>query len=444
MSKIKTLTVSNLKAVSQQTADFNGCTAIITGGNNRGKTSFLRSLFDRVRGIKPDKVLHDGETEGFAEATLTTGEKIKWEFNDKGKGFKEKLTYITEKDIRTPLSVELRNRFFPETFDVDSFLAAQPKKQREILQDLAGLDFTSIDARYKTAYEARTAANTLASNAATLFGAAVMPEKVIAIDLTTLQAEKEEIRKGLIDTYLANKKVNDEARTAYNVQIMDAQNEFNAAKLDMDEKNNKKSRAHELLRMLTEFGYVGSEVKAWVESLPFIKEVKMRELVEPAYIPELPDNAPLLAIETKIEAAHQQNRDAATYNAWVALQTKKNESATIANEADEAVKVIEQERMDLIKTANMPQGFSFTDEGIAYNGMAFTREQLSSSGIYIAALKLASMKMGEVRCLHFDASFLDNNSLAEIEKWANEQDLQLLIEQPDRSGGEIEYQLITT
>lgn len=41
MSKVKRITVSNLKAVSELTADFNGCTAIITGGNNKGKTSFL-------------------------------------------------------------------------------------------------------------------------------------------------------------------------------------------------------------------------------------------------------------------------------------------------------------------------------------------------------------------------------------------------------------------
>ena len=66
MSKVKRITVSNLKAVSELTADFNGCTAIITGGNNKGKTSFLRSLPDRLRQQKPDKILKEGEVEGFA------------------------------------------------------------------------------------------------------------------------------------------------------------------------------------------------------------------------------------------------------------------------------------------------------------------------------------------------------------------------------------------
>ena len=91
----------------------------------------------------------------------------------------------------------------------------------------------------------------------------------------------------------------------------------------------------------------------------------------------------------------------------------------------------------------MPDGFGFDDDGITYNGFAFNKEQLSSSGIYIAALKLAALGLGEVKTLHFDASFLDKNSLAEIETWANDNNLQLLIERPDFEGGEIEYQIIS-
>lgn len=91
----------------------------------------------------------------------------------------------------------------------------------------------------------------------------------------------------------------------------------------------------------------------------------------------------------------------------------------------------------------MPEGFCFDDDGITYKGLPFNKESLSSSAIYIAALKLAALGLGEVKMLHFDASYLDKNSLAEIEDWAKENDLQLLIERPDFDGGEIEYQLIS-
>lgn len=455
MSKVKKITVSNLKAISQQVANFDGCTAIVTGANNSGKTTLLRSLFDRCRtnGIKADKVLKDGESEGFNEIELTTGEKLRWEFNDKGKGFKEKLTYITEKDIKTSLTSELRARFLPETFDVDAFLAATPQKQRKVLQDLAGLDFTDIDTRYSEAYKERTAANTRAADAATLLNATVMPVKAAVVEIGPLNEKKEKVRGELNQKYLDNKAANEITRNSWQMDCDLARNTV----IDFNKIQKEKLYAIQhiegyrdrILNIMVEVDGL-SELVDLTKLIEFITNMPQPEpdkiyvpVPEPEYIPELPDNTPLLDIETKIDAAHEQNRKAALYSSWLEFQKKKDETAKAAIEANNKVTAIEAERMDLIKTANMPEGFTFTDEGIAYNGLSFTREQLSSSGIYIAALKLASMNIGEIRTLHFDASFLDKNSLAEIEQWASANDLQLLIERPDFEGGEIEYQLIT-
>lgn len=79
---------------------------------------------------------------------------------------------------------------------------------------------------------------------------------------------------------------------------------------------------------------------------------------------------------------------------------------------------------------------------ITVDGFPLDRNQLSTSKLYTAALRIASMNLGEVKTLYFDASFLDNNSLRDIYQWAEAQDLQLLIERPDLDGGDIEYQLI--
>ena len=125
MTKIKKITVSNLKALSSLTADFNGCTAIITGRNNSGKTSFLRALSDRLKSIKAP-VLKQGEKEGFYEMELTSGEKLVWTFDTK----KEKLTLITEKNIKTSITKEIGQTYFPKVFDVDKFLTDEPSKQK--------------------------------------------------------------------------------------------------------------------------------------------------------------------------------------------------------------------------------------------------------------------------------------------------------------------------
>lgn len=443
MSKVNTIRVWNYKAIESQNIDLNGCSCIVTARNDAGKSSLLKGMFERMAGNKAAKIVRNGETEGGYELGLDTGERLLWQFSEGEKGFKEKLTYITEKDIKISLTTELRNRFAPATFDVDEFLVSTPAAQRKTLQDLTGLDFTSIDGRYDTAYKERNAANTRASDAKTLFDAQIAPAKVEMVVMTDLTTKKEAEHTRLNDLYTENKNKNTATRLAAE--------EVNKK---LDDLNLLISASQNALSVLNKCGYDGNEVELFIDKL--IKLVKPKIVlvdmeVSPEYIPkdgepilikERPDDTILKAIDQEIIDATETNRKAKVYTDWLLLQTNVTTTKNLALEADKKVQAITQERLDLIKTANMPEGFAFTDDSITYNGLAFTREQLSSSGIYIAALKLASMKIGEIRCLHFDASFLDNKSLSEIEAWASTQDLQLLIEQPDREGGEITYELL--
>lgn len=440
--KIKRINVHNLKAVSNLTVDFNGCTAVITGGNNKGKTSFLRSTIERIQGTKPQMYLKIDEKDGFGEITMTDGCRFRWDFKEGGK---EKLTYITEKDIKTSATRAICDKYFPATFDVDKFLTDQPQKQRKTLQDLAGLDFKDIDERYDTAFKERTAANTRAADAKTIYEAAVVPPKFEPVELAPLTEKRETVRTALNDQYLKNKQANDVTRNGY-ISALNTYNQNHMAwaseQLIRGNKIKNSKAAHEVLLLN---GYDGPEVQSFINGLTKPEEkYSVQPPVEPKYPDELPDNKDLVAVDEEIEAAHEQNRKAKLYQDWLDLQTKQTSAVENAVKANDKVQAIEKERMDLIKSANMPEGFSFEGDGIAYNGLPFTREQLSSSGIYIAALKLASMKIGEVRSLHFDASFLDKKSLLEIEEWANKNDLQLLIERPDFEGGEIEYQILET
>lgn len=440
MSKIQTITVSNLKAVVNQTGTFNGCSAIITAGNNKGKTSFLRGLADRITGTTPDKPLREGADNGFAEYVLTTGEKLRWEFKEKS----EKLIYITDKEVKAPLTQALRDKFIPAAFDVDKFLQSPPSKQRKTLQDLAGLDFTNIDARYKTAYDERTAANTRYRDQKVRFDGMAVPGKCEAVSIEVLQAAKDAERARLNEVYAKNKQANSEARSAWQrscdvlreeIELFNQQQEVDAMEY---------SGVLDASDTLARFGFTNTDLDKFVaEMLNKIQHQKTyTPLTEPTYIEEMPDRSKLDEIENKITEAHEQNRKADAYKVWLQEQDRTTEYSKLAAEAETKVQAIEKERLTLIQSAKMPEGFSFSDDGILYNGLAFTKEQLSSSGLYIAALKLSAMNIGEIRTLHFDASFLDRESLESIEQWANEQDLQLLIERPAYNGGEITYELI--
>lgn len=398
MSKVKKITVSNLKAVSALTADFNGCTAIITGGNNKGKSSFLKSLPDRLRGLKPELVLRQGEKEGSAELELTTGEKFIWTFDGK----KEKLVFITEKNIPMSVTKDLCKVYFPPVFDVDEFLNSTPKKQKEQLQKITGIDFTEFDRAYKFAYDERTQANARRDNEKARLVLIDPDVPTEPVDLSELEKEFNGIEAHNLryDGIVSGIEMKKGQVKDYEEQIKGIQEKINHLNADItkgnewikEDKNKRKENAAELSDKITK----GRQTNAEVE----------------------------------------KNNQAKKQNDFYAKLVEA------ANECDKEVKRIEAEKLDVIKNASMPDGFGFTDEGITYNGFAFNKEQLSSSSVYIAALKLAATGLGEVKTLHFDASLLDKNSLAEIEKWANENDLQLLIERPDFEGGEIEYQLL--
>jgi hypothetical protein len=405
MTKVKKITVSNLKAVSALTADFNGCTAIITGGNNKGKSSFLKSLPERLRGHKPELILKEGEMEGFAELELTTGEKFLWSFDEK----KEKLAFFTERNIKTSLTKDICNYYFPPVFDVDAFLNSTPKKQKEVLQKLTGIDFTEIDLLYKEAYETRTWENKrLAEEKAKL--------QKIDPDLPAEELPTEELEKEIAGI------------DSHNQRVVDF-----------------KARLEEKKKLVADNENEIEELAAKIKAIQEKNNAIMVDITKGnVWLADDKNKIKLNAEELKAQLAElkAKNKEIAANNQYKKQLEVYNKCEANAKEADADVKRIEAEKLEVIKNASMPDGFGFSDEGITYNGFEFTKEQLSSSGIYIAALKLAALGLGEVKTLHFDASYLDKNSLSEIEQWAADNDLQLLIERPDYEAGEIEYQLL--
>ncbi len=407
MSKIKKISVENLKAISELSVDFKGATCIITGRNNSGKTSFLRSLADRLRGIRPDIILKQGEKDGFYEMELTTGEIFRWEFDKKKSG--EKLIYISERNIPSAVTKDISRHYFPPVFDVDEFLNSAPAKQKKTLQALTGIDFTEFDKLYKDAYDQRTFRNKqyAEEKARGEYVERNLPDEPISTE--TLEKEIARIDAHNMQFKTLEIRVHDKSTQRYEIikeieRLQDVIKNLDVKRLELetqinaggkwiaDEKNKPKENAAELQKQL-------SDIK-------------------------------------------QQNEYIRLNNAAKLQQEKIKKAKDQADLADFEVKKLEVEKLEVIKNASMPEGFGFSDEGITYNGFEFNRQTLSSSGIYIAALKLAALGLGEVKTLHFDASTLDKVSLELIEKWADENDLQLLIELVDRSAGEIVYELV--
>lgn len=401
MSKIKKISVTNLKALSSKSIDFNGATAIITGRNNSGKTTFLRALTDRMRGLKSDNVVKQGEKEGEYILELTSGEKFIWTFDGK----KEKISFITERNIKTSVTKDISSTYFPKVFDVDRFLTEEPAKQRAAIEKIAGIDFTEINKMFAAAYEERTYANRiLKEKEAQRIQFEPGWSTDIAIAVEPMEQEWAKIGEHNL-RYTTVKQRYDEKQKKYEGNII-RRRELVSALEDLDA---------EQMNLETDF----HKAKTWMEDSKFKPK-------DPIQANDL---------KQKIEDAKKNNEAIRAKNAY-------ENALTNAKDAELALEKIANDKKEAIRSSSLPDGFSFEGDTLLYNGFKFDRSSLSSSGIYIAALKLATLGLGEVKTLHFDASYLDKNSLAEIEKWANANDLQLLIERPDFEGGEIEYQII--
>lgn len=428
MSKVQRITIKNFKAIADLSADFKGCTAIITAGNNKGKTSFLKGLIDRIQFSRPEIKVKQGETDGSGELTLTDGSKFIWVFDDKKK---DSLQYVTKDGIKADVTKTLGARFFPPLFDIDRFLQDTPKEQAKQLQKILGVDFTDIDIRYKKAFDSRTDAKKVYEIELAKFKAIGVPEKVEAVDLTELQGKKEAEKKRLNELYVVNKADNDNARNMYDL----ANNEYNIQLSIFAQKLSAIKGAYNILH---ENGYAGTEVVEFIEGHVFGLQVPP----SPKYTIEMPDDKDLQAIDVEILNAANTNQKAQLYANYLAQKELVEKSKERAIADNELVVSIEVEKQKMIEGVSMPAGIAITADGITIDGLPLDRNQISLSKLYCTALRIAAMGLGEVKTLYFDASTLDKITLAEIETWATQNDLQLLIERPDFDGGEITYQLI--
>lgn len=395
--KINTIKIKNIKNVQEFELLLNGGTVLVTAGNNKGKSTILRSLIDRLRGEKPELILKHGEREGYAELELTPiaptekGEKFIWEIKED----KEKLTYITSEGIKTTTIKEISKRYFPDVFDIDKFLQDSPKEQIKTLQKLVGIDFSKLDEEYKAAYTDRQMLNRMCAE-----------EKSKVIDFDETYISKEEIK---VETILA----------------------------EIDVLTSKENKRKELYSDIID---VQRRIENYKREIAAAEEYLKKREDEISVIPSNENKIAQLKEQLLNAAEHNQK----IYEAKAGSKRAKNYLAleNRANEAANKLKQIEASKKELINSANLPAGITIGNEEIKVNGLPLNKNQIGTALLYMTALRLAALQLGKVKTLYFDASTLDKKSLEEILKWAQSQGLQLLIERADYEGGNIKYEII--
>lgn len=416
--KIKKIAVQNIKAIDYKSIDFKWCTAIIMGWNNQWKTTLLRSLYDRIVSKWMSWALRQGEWLGYSMYEFTDGSSLKREINAKGT---EKFIYIDTDWIEKKSWVikEVAEKIFWKWFDIDNFLSLPPRDQSKELERVLGIDITDLKNKYSIAYEQRA---DVKKNLTQYKQYTTKKDVWEYVDVTAKRLELEEIQK-------ANEEVN----------------QYNAvsekSKYDIEAQVDKYS---------TQYDSLFAEEKKLLERLEEIK--KEKEIIEKGTSECQEKYEILLAMKPKetqpidmsiLEEASEINRKISEDQEYNDKCDKRNEIAKQVNELEKLCESLLKEMDDELKKSPLPEWFVFTQDWLHYNGFPLDKKSLSTSALYIASLKLASLAGGELNTQFFDASYLDKESIESVLKRAKENgDLQLLIERPLYEWGEIQYEII--
>jgi hypothetical protein len=269
------------------------------------------------------------------------------------------------------------------SFEPFDFIRKQPREQKKFLMELLGIDLSSIDAEKKH----------------------LLSEKDIA-------AKKYIVLKSQQDKYSS---IGDELERKDSVEIIEKYKDWLRI---AEESRGKRSR----LEFLT--GRV-KELKEELEKSNKELEILRHENLEE---PDLSD------LKKEIEAINEHNKRYEEQKILKQKYKEKNDEAVLENQKGKdlsfKIKALEEKRVSIISNTNMPiDGLNFSEDGLLFEGLPFTEEQLSTSKLIEVGIKIQMALNPSLRIMRIkDGSLLDSETLKIIKNSANENDYQLFIE----------------
>ena len=376
--KIVSLEAENVKHLKAVHIKPDGSAVIIGGDNEQGKTCVLDSIEYALHGAGsiPSKPIRNGQKK--ARVVLDLGKLVVTRtFTSKGTNLtvknKDGATFGSPQAMLDELVGEL-------SFDPLEFSKMDARKQAEVLKQLVGLDFDSLNAKYKKLFDERTAINregkALKSSLDQMMKHDDIPDKEVSIsDLNQEWAKAVEHNQGII---------------------------FKQHDLDND--------VQELAGLKKRVAALTKSVKAQQAALGSTKKVDSQ------------------SVKTKMDEAEQTNsyvRSNRMYNevdAQVSDLRKKSMSLTgkITDLVDKKSEMLEKAKFPI-------KGLAIDEDGVTFEDIPFV--QCSAAQRIRVSVAIGLAMNPELRVLLIrEGSLLDQKNLALIAKMAEKADAQIWIE----------------
>ncbi len=412
--KILNLTAENVKRLVAVDITPAGDVVVIGGANEAGKSSVLDAIAMTLGGktLMCDKPLREGAKSGRSSVKLDNGLTVTRTYGATG------ATAVTITDehgakFSGPQGI-LDKMIGTLTFDPLAFSRLEPAKQADVVRQLAGLDFTKLDALHAGLYQQRTNLNRDVETLKTRrMSAPTHPDAPgELIDTANLLAELEKVH-------------------ATNRQRMVAQSDLNAhllagqslaSKLNeipLKIKNLKESIKNLQESLAVEERYFDTLTSQLDESRKIYVEKKSAISDEPLDTQSLADQ---ISSAGTVNQKVQDNQAHASLSAE--LESKEGEVASVNSQMEALTK----DKADQITAAKLPiAGLGIEGKAITFNGIPWDQVSTGAQIKISVAIGMAMNPTLKV-LLCRDGSLLDPKNMAIMCGMAKEKDYQLWIE----------------
>ncbi|MBC7594905.1 MAG: AAA family ATPase, partial [Kineosporiaceae bacterium] len=196
---ISRVEVENFKRLKEVDIDDLGQVVVIGGRNAQGKSSLVDAIWNTLGGKQRavTRPIRDGEDKAMATITIESedgGGFVVTRTWKQGKASTLKVSPIDGKAAIAGGQTFIDQFLGAFAFDPLAFAEQDPKKQRQTLIDLVGVDTSAIDADYDQAYDARTEQNREVKRLEGALGTMDRPARDVPEGYVSTQALVEELK----------------------------------------------------------------------------------------------------------------------------------------------------------------------------------------------------------------------------------------------------------
>ncbi len=420
--KVTEVKSENFKKLEAIDIKLNGNTVTVQGPNGAGKSSFIDAVWIALTGKDiPAEPIRVGEKQASIEVTVKDEDGsefiVEKQFHARKPNALVVRQYTEEGRLGAP---EKSPQAFLDTklgkisFDPFEFIHKTPREQKKFLMDLLGLDFSEIDSKKACLLEEK---KTLNDNIKKLEG------QFEALPKFTGDFTKEKDMSEIT----AKQSDQEEARNVLSTQ----EREIQRIEAYIERSEHKIKQVGEQIIEALEKLKILEEIKKTEQDLInklLLEQTKAKqdlEQIRPAAEKILSEDITVLINEIqehnkKVQIVQQKDK--------IIAETKA--TARKLEDIEEELDTIEDQRKAVLAASPTPDPkLSFTEDGLLYDGLPFTEEQLNHAKIIEVGIGIQMALNPKLRIMRIkDASMLDSKTLTIIKKLAADKDYQLFIE----------------